>query len=663
MDGNEKTSFDYMKVNKDNIQNVIKNNTILDLINDLSIKTNKIIIHSYNYIKLYILHLYEKNLPLPFLNRDFISDVFKVLTKRICKSGGYKYENMPERLKNLTDFYNDHYSKTTDKNEILYYDKLSHVLAYDSIDMEKNIYNNIREHYVQHVNKFVNAMCNIHDVIENINNKKISKEDKKIQKQNIYKQAREVKNDLLSLDPPKSLKKYHPWVLKHRKFIQPDKKIFDKNSIVYDLKSNTKDYLKPLIYIGKKLEIKYNKIKEKNKKIEEENNKNGIDPNKNKIKQIKLFNILPLRTNIIPKNITIDTCGLIQNFLGTDSINEHLHNYKIGANQYNLWKRCFKLDKRIFKKNKYTFNFMIKTDGVSVSVLFIRIDNVGNPVSKNNRRCKNANVTDYIEKIKLTPEIKNKKIVCCDPGMSDLLYCGSYDENGVLETFRYTQNQRRVETGKKRYSKIRDTLSKNTEIHTPLIEIIKKIKIIDRQVIIVEKENTLIHKQTIKEIETDLSKYNSRVNNYDDFEKYLIEKNKTNSKIFEYYEQKLFRKFKLNSFTNTQKSESKMLNNFKKKFGDSKNTIFVIGDSDKGSNQMHGVEPTILKRIRRLFKNAGYPVYLINEFCTSKICNYCNGELEKFLTRMSKKPKDIIQKKQITVHGLLRCTNVTLCSN
>jgi transposase len=192
-----------------------------------------------------------------------------------------------------------------------------------------------------------------------------------------------------------------------------------------------------------------------------------------------------------------------------------------------------------------------------------------------------------------------------------------------------------------------------------LIEIIKKIKIIDRQVIIVEKENTLIHKQTIKEIETGLSKYNSRVNNYDDFEKYLIEKNKTNSKIFEYYEQKLFRKFKLNSFTNTQKSESKMLNNFKKKFGDGKDTIFVIGDYDKGSNQMHGVEPTILKRIRRLFKNAGYPVYLINEFCTSKICNYCNGELEKFLTRMSKKPKDIIQKKQITVHGLLRCTNVT----
>ena len=36
----------------------------------------------------------------------------------------------------------------------------------------------------------------------------------------------------------------------------------------------------------------------------------------NEDKQIRLFNILPLRTNIVGKNICIDTCGLISNFLG-----------------------------------------------------------------------------------------------------------------------------------------------------------------------------------------------------------------------------------------------------------------------------------------------------------------------------------------------------------
>ena len=34
----------------------------------------------------------------------------------------------------------------------------------------------------------------------------------------------------------------------------------------------------------------------------------------NEDKQIRLFNVLPLRTNIISKNICIDTCGLISNF-------------------------------------------------------------------------------------------------------------------------------------------------------------------------------------------------------------------------------------------------------------------------------------------------------------------------------------------------------------
>ena len=42
------------------------------------------------------------------------------------------------------------------------------------------------------------------------------------------------------------------------------------------------------------------------------------------------------------------------------------------------------------------------------------------------------------------------KVVCADPGMSDLLYFGSYNDKNKLETFRYTQNQRRLETRNKK---------------------------------------------------------------------------------------------------------------------------------------------------------------------------------------------------------------------
>ena len=87
---------------------------------------------------------------------------------------------------------------------------------------------------------------------------------------------------------------------------------------------------------------------------------------------------------------------------------------------------------------------------------------------------------------------------------------------------------------------------------------------------------------------------------------------------------KFFRKFKLNSYTNTQKSESKLINNFSNKYGKPENTIFVLGDWDKGSYNMKGIEPIICKRIRRIFKNAGYESYLINEYCTTKLCNCCH---------------------------------------
>ena len=153
--------FDYMKTNKDNIMNVIRVENLLPLINDITIRTNKIVIHSYQFLKLYLLHLYENNQPFPVLDKEYICDIFKVITKRKCNSGGYTDETMPEQLKTLTKFYKEHYSKTIIKDETLYYDKLSYILAYEAIDMITNINNNIQEHFIDHLNKYVNIVFDI----------------------------------------------------------------------------------------------------------------------------------------------------------------------------------------------------------------------------------------------------------------------------------------------------------------------------------------------------------------------------------------------------------------------------------------------------------------------------------------------------------------------
>jgi hypothetical protein len=88
--------------------------------------------------------------------------------------------------------------------------------------------------------------------------------------------------------------------------------------------------------------------------------------------------------------------------------------------------------------------------------------------------------------------------------------------------------------------------------------------------------------------------------------------------------------------------------------------MVIIGklDYDKGDNNMKGVEPVICRKFKKIFKNAGYETYLINEFRTSKLCNCCHQEIEPFLERKSHKPKDIKNGKNITVHGLLHHSGV-----
>ena len=504
---------------------------------------------------------------------------------------------MPNQQKQLLNFYNQHYKETIYDNEVLYYDKMSYILAYEAIDMITNINNNIQEHFIKHLNKYVNLSFDLKGQRNNIDKITKDKVERKEQKKQLYDEFNKIKNDLISCNNEfTSNIKYHDWIIENKKYIIPNKNTFDKNNILYDIKSNTQDYLKSFMYIGIMIEKIYN--------MEDKNNH-----------MIRLFNVLPLRTNIIPKNIVLDTCGLIQNLLGDEPTAQHLKNYKKDDNQILLWNKLFKLNKKSFNKNKYSFNFMIRTDAISISILFVRNDINGKPLKKCPKNItKYEDNMNYIENIEWNEINKNKKLIVADPGCSDLIYCGSKDENNNLETFRYTQNQRRLETRTNKYSKIIDTVNKET--------------------IILDK--------TIKELETILSSLNSKTNNYNDFKKYIIEKNKLNSLLYSHYEKDFFRKFKLNRFINTQKSESKMIKNFTNKFGNSKDIIFAIGDYSKGSYNMKGLEPSICKKFRRIFKNAGIETYLINEFRTSKLCNNCHNELEYFMKRNNK-----------FIHGLL----------
>jgi ribosomal protein S13 len=51
------------------------------------------------------------------------------------------------------------------------------------------------------------------------------------------------------------------------------------------------------------------------------------------------------------------------------------------------------------------------------------------------------------------------------------------------------------------------------------------------------------------------------------FKEYIQKKSEINGLLFAFYEKYIFRKLRLQSYRNTKKSEQKMINNFKRIFG------------------------------------------------------------------------------------------------
>jgi len=133
-----------------------------------------------------------------------------------------------------------------------------------------------------------------------------------------------------------------------------------------------------------------------------------------------------------------------------------------------------------------------------------------------------------------------------------------------------------------------------------------------------------------------------------------------NWKIAPHYMNSRYRRLKLNSFINTQKSETRFLNRFQKLFGSSENVIIGIGDYDQ-YKQRKFKEPIKGKGFRTMFRKYGYDIYLVDEHKTSCRCNNCHGEAKTFRECKNPRPepKNEERKKKyhktILRHGLLIC--------
>ena len=380
----------------------------------------------------------------------------------------------------------------------------------------------------------------------------------------------------------------------HNWIIEEKTKIFPqrsylKDSIYYDIKANPQDYLQGMFYMANKCE----------------NNEHSF------------LSIFPLKTNIIHGHIRIDTKTLFDIFASPEERKDYIST-KVDEYKELLWGEYFRTNKEIFNSKNFKFTGSIQTDGFSATIL---LKNKLFTTRKVPKQIKTPEIyiDNLSEDIRITLN-KTKTPVYIDPNKADLLYCGSGSKETFIK-FRYTQNQRNKETRRKKHQKILEA----EKVKNPL---------------------TL-------ELETELSKFSSKTISFQKFKEYILVKNKVNHELLPFYNRILWRKLRLSAFVRTKQSESKMIKNFKNKFGSPENAFIAIGDwSQKSQMKFH--EPTKGKGFRSIFRKAGYSVYLVNEKYTSKRCSKChNGaECEKFKKIENPRPN---RENSVICNGLVRC--------
>ena len=91
------------------------------------------------------------------INIQFVKTVMKVVTVRNDARGRKPNRKTKKVIGTLTKFYNDHFKQTVNDQDPINDDKLSYVLAYEAIDIVTHIDTNIKQHFVDHINKLVNV--------------------------------------------------------------------------------------------------------------------------------------------------------------------------------------------------------------------------------------------------------------------------------------------------------------------------------------------------------------------------------------------------------------------------------------------------------------------------------------------------------------------------
>jgi hypothetical protein len=124
------------------------------IINNLVLECNEIVIRTYQFIRLFILHKYYKNESIPKLDKDTILYFIRACSVR-NKCGKTATNKTFE--KELNDFYDREYQPCINKPKFNLKNK-SYITPYLAQQIQTSFNNNLKEHFITRIRRFMNIM-------------------------------------------------------------------------------------------------------------------------------------------------------------------------------------------------------------------------------------------------------------------------------------------------------------------------------------------------------------------------------------------------------------------------------------------------------------------------------------------------------------------------
>lgn len=336
------------------LEDILKEDVAYDKLYGAIKNVNELVNMGYLFIRSFIVYAIENNAQICKLkfDVDLIRLAFSVISNDTnAKKGRPFNSNKQTRLSILQKYFTIFRLYT--KIDVIPATTLSYILEQSYKQMYTSVINNILCHFEKHVWKYIRTQfIDEYESICELKNPDKLKE--------YYSDLEKIKNDLFN-GTHKSNVKYHEWIKHNRKLIIPD--TYTEKSFEKDVNSHTFNYLKCMIHINKYLQEK----------------------------EVKSYQIFPLRTGYSQHHIKINTSALIDIFHGNANLNKLTkiaYIKQVGNNNFQetVWNSLFQLknNKNNYKyiREGFSFNYEIETDGFTVSLNFINNNEIPNKENK-----------------------------------------------------------------------------------------------------------------------------------------------------------------------------------------------------------------------------------------------------------------------------------------